>query len=296
MNLELRHYRLFATVTECQSFSAAGRRLGMTQPSVSRGVAAIERRLGAQLVVRSTRRFALTRAGEVFAVEARQVLDAAAAAESRTIRAAQRRSLVVGVKADSAGEFLSAVLAECASTPPYVDLEFDFRETHELAAALRRGECDVCLVAWPVTEAGLDSVQLWTEPRVAVMHAGHPLAAVDDLRIDDFLAQPVARWPHLPEELDRFYQGRDGALPGAAAGRGPAVTGLAEALRLVELGRAVTFLPRSTALRFGRPALAVRDVAGLSASRMFLGWRDRRRAPELDAFISVCHRLAASTG
>jgi hypothetical protein len=29
---------------------------------------------------------------------------------------------------------------------------------------------------------------------------------------------------------------------------------------------------------------------------MFLGWRDRRRAPELDAFISVCRRLAASTG
>ncbi|MEV6929483.1 LysR family transcriptional regulator [Dactylosporangium sp. NPDC051485] len=292
MNLELRHYRLFATVAECQSFSAAGRQLGMTQPSVSRGVAAIERRLSARLVVRTTRRFTLTRAGQVLATEARQVLDAATAAESRTIRAAQQRSLVVGVKADSAAEFLSAVLDTCAGAPLYLDLEVDFHETHELAAAVRQGRCDVCLVAWPVAETGLDSAELWTEPRVAVLHVDHPLASAGDLKIEDFLAEPVARWPHLPDDLDRFYQGRERVMPGIACSPGPAVTGLAEALRLVELGRTITFLPRSIAHRFGRPKLTVRDVAGLSSSRMFLSWRDRPLAPELENFIEVCRRLA----
>src|SRR4051812_18802787 len=99
MSLELRHYRLFATVAELGSFSAAARELDMSQPSVSRAVAVIERRLGARLVERTTRTFALTRAGKTLHDEARRVLDAAAAAEARTRRVAEERTLVVAVKA-----------------------------------------------------------------------------------------------------------------------------------------------------------------------------------------------------
>jgi len=292
MNLELRHFQLFATVADCQNFSAAGRKLGMTQPSVSRGVAAIERRIGARLVARTTRRFTLTPAGQVFATEARHVLDAAAAAELRTIRVAQQRSLVVGVKADSAADFLSAVLDTCAGAPLHLRVELDFHETHDLAAAVRQGRCDACLVAWPITETGLSSVELWTEPRVGVLPVDHPLASAGNLKASDFLTEPVARWPHLPEDLNRFYQGREHVTQDLADASGPAVTGLAEALRLVELGRAITFLPRSVADRFARPRLAVREVAGLTPSRMFVGWRDRPFAPEVASFVETCRSLA----
>src|SRR5579859_4026705 len=55
--------RLFARVARTGSFSAAGRELGLSQPSASRIVAALEQQIGAALLTRSTRAVTLTEAG-----------------------------------------------------------------------------------------------------------------------------------------------------------------------------------------------------------------------------------------
>jgi DNA-binding transcriptional LysR family regulator len=61
MDLDL--LRFFVTVAETASFSVAARKLGVTKSSVSRGVAALEAALGAQLLHRTTRTVALSTAG-----------------------------------------------------------------------------------------------------------------------------------------------------------------------------------------------------------------------------------------
>ena len=58
--------RTFVRVVERGSFSAVAKELGATQSAVSKQIAALEARLGAKLLVRSTRAIALTRAGEAF--------------------------------------------------------------------------------------------------------------------------------------------------------------------------------------------------------------------------------------
>lgn len=63
----------------------------------------------------------------------------------------------------------------------------------------------------------------------------------------------------------------------------------------MELGKAITFLPQSVAERFRRPHVALRSVAGLSPSRMFLAWRDQATTQELEQFVRTCRRLAAVT-
>src|SRR2546429_866687 len=55
--------RLFVRVARAGSFSRAGRELGLSQPSASRIIAALEREVGAALFTRSTRALALTEAG-----------------------------------------------------------------------------------------------------------------------------------------------------------------------------------------------------------------------------------------
>ena len=54
---------VFLAVAEAQSFAAAARRLRMSAPSVTRSVAALERRLGVLLLLRTTRSLRLTEAG-----------------------------------------------------------------------------------------------------------------------------------------------------------------------------------------------------------------------------------------
>lgn len=72
----------FARAVETGSFSAAGRDLGLGQPNVSRNVAALEEHLQARLLLRSTRKLALTPEGERYYADIRRILDAVDESES----------------------------------------------------------------------------------------------------------------------------------------------------------------------------------------------------------------------
>lgn len=72
---------IFAQVVEAASFSAAARRLGLSKATVSREVSELERRLGAQLLRRTTRRMSLTEVGELFFARCQRVAEETEAAE-----------------------------------------------------------------------------------------------------------------------------------------------------------------------------------------------------------------------
>lgn len=87
--ISLARLAAFAAVAEAGSFTAAAERLNTTKSAVSQAVALLERELGAQLLQRSTRKLAITEAGEAFLSDCRALLaDAEAAMErARTGRA-----------------------------------------------------------------------------------------------------------------------------------------------------------------------------------------------------------------
>jgi DNA-binding transcriptional LysR family regulator len=74
MNDRLQQLALFVRTVESGSFSKAAREFGLSQPSVSRTIAALERRLGVKLLVRTTRQVSVTDAGEALLARARDAL------------------------------------------------------------------------------------------------------------------------------------------------------------------------------------------------------------------------------
>lgn len=84
----LQTLEMFVAVAGEGGFAAAARKLGSSPPAVTRGIAALEARLGTALFHRSTRAVALTDAGTVFLGEARRLLGELADAE-RVVRGAQ---------------------------------------------------------------------------------------------------------------------------------------------------------------------------------------------------------------
>ncbi|MHC8389348.1 LysR family transcriptional regulator [Pseudomonas sp. MDT2-39-1] len=66
--------QVFAAVAQDQGFSAAARRLGMSAASVTRAVAALEKRIGTQLLTRTTRSVHLSEAGQRFLEDCRRIL------------------------------------------------------------------------------------------------------------------------------------------------------------------------------------------------------------------------------
>ena len=96
MNDRLLQLALFVRTVESGSFSKAARQFGLSQPSVSRAIAALERRLGVKLLVRTTRQVSATDAGEALLGRARDALLAIDDAESAA-RGADRLSGVLRV-------------------------------------------------------------------------------------------------------------------------------------------------------------------------------------------------------
>ena len=81
---ELESLRVFLAVAELGSFAGAARQLAMTPASVTRTIAALERRLGVQLLVRTTRQVSLTSAGAVYAARVGPLSEGLAKAAEET--------------------------------------------------------------------------------------------------------------------------------------------------------------------------------------------------------------------
>lgn len=77
---------VFARVVEAQSFTAAAAQLGMSRSAVSKTIAALEDRLGARLLNRTTRRLALTEVGQAFYERSARIVAEAEEAERAVTR------------------------------------------------------------------------------------------------------------------------------------------------------------------------------------------------------------------
>ncbi|MDQ2816547.1 MAG: LysR family transcriptional regulator, partial [Actinomycetota bacterium] len=74
MNIEMRHLRYFVAVAEDNSFTAAARRVHVTQQVLSTQIRQLEDAVGTQLLRRTSRGVALTPAGSAFLDSARETL------------------------------------------------------------------------------------------------------------------------------------------------------------------------------------------------------------------------------
>jgi DNA-binding transcriptional LysR family regulator len=81
--LNLNRLRVLVEVADRGSFSAAAQAMVMTQPAISRQIAALEREVGSRLVERLPRGVRLTQAGELAVEHARAVLARLATAEAQ---------------------------------------------------------------------------------------------------------------------------------------------------------------------------------------------------------------------
>src|SRR5246127_2574618 len=76
MNDRFESLQLFVRVARTGSFSVAGREMGMTQPTASRTVAALEKKVGIALLTRTTRAVTLTEAGADYLARVEPILAA----------------------------------------------------------------------------------------------------------------------------------------------------------------------------------------------------------------------------
>jgi LysR family transcriptional regulator, transcription activator of glutamate synthase operon len=288
--MELRQLRYLIAVADEQHFTRAAAREHVAQPALSQQIRRLEAELGLTLVQRTTRRVAMTEAGELLVARARRAIAEleAASAELQSLAGVQAGHLSVGALHTMGPVDLSLLLATFHRRYPGVELTVREQSSEELAAMLRDDEIDLAFLS--VTERiqshGLTLHPLVREELVAVLPPDHRLAGRREVQLAE-LAQ------------DAFISFREGArlrellvIAAAAAGFAPRIALESNESRrirsLVSRGLGVAILPRSDVERPG-PEVAVAALVEPALTRdITLAWReDRRLAPAGAAFLAL---------
>ncbi|MFD5060580.1 LysR family transcriptional regulator [Streptomyces sp. NPDC058394] len=231
-SVELRHLRAFLAVADAGNVTRAAAALRLTQPAVSRTLAALEQHLGVRLVDRSTHHLALTPEGVVF----RDKAAAAVAAFDEAVDSGGLRHwpLRLGHAWSAFGPYTTPLLRSWQERYPETPLEL--LRIDDRTAGLTRGEVDAALLRGPVDAPGLVTEVLFSEDRVAAVTADGPLAAQSTLRLVDLAdgtvvlntvsgTTTVDLWPsHARPAATLTVANTDDWLTAIAAGRGSGVS------------------------------------------------------------------------
>src|SRR6266567_508545 len=177
--MELRQLRYLVALAEERHFTRAAAREHIAQPALSQQIRRLEQEVGLALVERTTRRVAMTEAGEVLVARARRVLAEIEAAntELESLSGVQTGHVQVGAMHTMGPIDLSIPLGIFNDRHPGVEITVRDQSSEELAEMLRVDELDLAFLS--VTERieshGLGLHQLVSEELVAVLPLDHRL-------------------------------------------------------------------------------------------------------------------------
>jgi DNA-binding transcriptional LysR family regulator len=201
--LDVHRLHVLAVVADQGSFSAAAEALFLTQPAVSRQIAALEREAGVRLVQRRARGVRLTQAGEVALSHARVVLARLAMAETQLKALANLEGgrLRLGAFASANTSLLPEAIATFKQRHPAVEVSLVGGDAHGNLAAVQAGELDLALLTqWDLPASGdLEGVELVpiVDDRLLVaLGPGHRLARRRRLRLQDLGAETWIEGAH----------------------------------------------------------------------------------------------------
>jgi LysR family transcriptional regulator, hydrogen peroxide-inducible genes activator len=255
----LAQLRALVALADTMHFGEAAEQLGLSQPSVSAAISALEASLGVVLAERSSRRVVLTPAGHDAAARARDIV---ADVDQLIADAAQASGpgggrWRLGVIPTVAPYILAPVLRGLARRLPAMRPEVTEEQTSHLLDRLGTGQLDAALLALPAGAPGLVELPLYWEDFVLIVPPGHSLAGQTGLSPDVLrdLRLLLLEEGHClsGQVLDICQQ------VGAATDHPARATSLTTIAQLVAAGLGATLLP-ATALpvetRKGKVAVA----------------------------------------
>ena len=191
--MDLRLLRYFVALAEERNFTAAARRLNVSQPALSQQIRLLERRLGARLVDRAAQPLRLTPAGQELVAGARRILAEAAQVDAsvREVGAGRAGLLRVGVTWGGLYDLVLPALRELGAERPRLRVTVAQLAGLEQLAALRRDEVDVVLHREnQVEELGsLESRFLFDDPLLAMLPQRHPAGRSGQVRLADLAGE-----------------------------------------------------------------------------------------------------------
>ncbi len=212
--MDFQSLRVFIGIAEAGSFSAAGKMLFLTQPAISKRVAALESELDCNLFDRIGRQIRLTEAGQSLLPRARRLLE-----DMQDIRRVLDQlsdtvsgTLAMGTSHHIGLHRLPPVLKGYSEAYPGVELDIRFLGSESVCHEVERGSLELGIVTLPPDPLpNLHMLPLWEDPLNIVVSSEHALAgqAADLQTLVQYPAVMPSAGTYTREILERVLREQD---------------------------------------------------------------------------------------
>ncbi|MET8688194.1 LysR family transcriptional regulator [Streptomyces sp. NPDC004732] len=286
--LEIRELECFLVLAEELHFGRAGERLYVSQSRVSQLLAALERRIGARLVERTSRRVALTTLGERFLAELKPSYTELVSVVDRAKASARgvEGTLRLGFQGTADARLMRAIESFQERHPACATeiVEIPFADPF---GAVQQRDVDAAIVLLPVAEPDLVLGPVFSSERQTVaVSVRHAFAGRSSLTAAELAGTPLIAATAPAPAYWRAAQAPSG--PPA-----PEVRTLQEGLTLVAADRAAMLLCRPTSEYHGRKDVVFVPVDGLPDSVLGMVWH---RDGETERVREFARAVAADAG
>lgn len=265
--MEFRQLSYFLAAAHTQNFRKAAELCLVTQPALSRQIAALEQELGVELFERIKQHVVLTPAGHAFVAYAKNALEVLQQGEQELVRwqQGQTGTLLIACNHSLSAAFLPPLLASFRQQYPDIRLKVEIHHSDTIMALVERGEVDLGFIYDPQVRSDIVAIkELFHQPLRLLVPCGHPLLQVPERErtLERIAAEPLVlldETARLRKVLERLFLQRGLSIQ-------PIIEiGSVEALKeLVRQGCGVTLLPPALLwhphMRDGLELLPLADV------------------------------------
>ncbi|MHA7651713.1 LysR family transcriptional regulator [Mycobacterium sp. ML4] len=292
MDLSTRRLRYALEVDRRRSFTAAAEALHLTQQGLSQQVRALERGLGFALFARTTRNVTTTVAGRAYLDRAQQAVRELEAARSAALELVQPTTrLVLGTLPGAAAELTDHLIARLRDAVPAIELELCETPLDDPTAGLTAGRADFAILRAPLDTTGLKLYELFAEPRVVALPAGHALAGRDTVEPADLRAFAVLGL-RSPDAIFNGFWTLDDVLGSGALRVTGTTASITQELQTVASGEAISITASAAERLLPFPGVVFRPLANCPPSRVCLAHRADDDRPVVLLAVAACLEAA----
>ena len=295
--MELRQLAHFLAVAEDRHFTRAAARVHLTQSSLSSSIRSLERELGSELFVRSTRQVELTEAGRALIPAARRAVAASEEARDAVagVRGLVRGQLTIG--AIQVRELnIPALLARYHRRHPAVTLRLRHASVTSLVQSTADGELDLAIVDLPLGPQAnrVQAHPLETESLLLAVSADDPLATRRRIRLAELADRDFVEYradSSLRASIDKAC--RDAGLQRHIAGEVDTPLDLVE---MVAHGVGISLVPPAAIRMVTGRVVGLLTEPSIPRELMLVTPFDRQPSPAATALLTLMMKSDSQRG
>ena len=184
--MNLYNLECFLALSQSLNFTQTASEMYITQPTLSRNIAALEQEIGVQLLVRNTKSVKLTAAGKSFAADCASILKqySNSIENARLARDGITGALTLGIQQDTFEPFVVDIVRKFHSEYPNIRLQIKPLSISGLLNGLSSGKLDLMVGASTSEQEQFSQLLLSERQECAVLPVDHPLAEERALRME----------------------------------------------------------------------------------------------------------------